>query len=118
MSHPEQQEIESLRARIAALEAERDGLRERLADIEGRFGYNLAEVGNTIEDAIGDQYDTVAAQVVTIKKLRERLAAAVEALLKYGQHLYDCDGRRHSNYACDCGFKAAIAKAEGREVTP
>ena len=50
--------------------------------------------------------------------LRERLAAAVDTLLKYGQHLYDCDGRRHSNYACDCGFKAALAKAEGREVTP
>ena len=107
--------IDNLRARIAALEAAREEWREWAADILASYESDRPPRELRPSNA-GTEISEVFTKIDAERDgLRERLAAAVDTLLKYGQHLYDCDGRRHSNYACDCGFKAAIAKAEGRE---
>jgi len=97
--------LKSLRERLAETEAYNRALEESFTIGEGRCGW-CRQSFETHEEAAKHSGECPK------NPLRSRLAAAVDALRKYGQHLYDCDGRRHSDYACDCGFTAALAGDE------
>lgn len=52
-----------------------------------------------------------------VPKLNHQLARLRKAVEKYGQHLYDCESRNHSDCFCTCGFseiQPAVKAEEGK----
>ena len=103
--------MEALHAAILRLREEREEARILLDAKERTL---IAE--HTARQEAQREHGTSSANLdhaaYKIGRLRARVARLEEVVWKYGQHLYDCDGRRHSDYACDCGFTAALAGDE------